>query len=154
MPVARPAPARPPPSALREATLPDQSKVIARLKQRVAVLENELERAREQPSSPNPSNTSIPPSTHTGGSSTSSSPTQLSEQQSPKNFFAQCLKWAPDNSLADLSLFPLDDDAYQVTSTLAQISLAHHGEFIGRGSLLCSLHFVGESLTAIICNVE
>ena len=150
MPLARPATARPPPSAVREATLPDQSTVIARLKQRIAVLENELERAREQPSSPNPSNMSIPPSTHTGGSSTSS-PTQLSEQQS---CFAECLKWATDNSLADLSPFPLDDDAYQVTSTLAQISLAHHGEFIGRGSLLCSLHLVGESPTAIICNVE
>lgn len=93
------------------------------------------------------------PSTDTGGSS-SSSPPQLSEQQSPKNRFAECLQRATDNNLVDSSPFPLDDDAYEVTSTLAQISLAHHGEFIGRGSLLCALHSVGESLTAIICNVE
>jgi hypothetical protein len=97
---------------------------------------------------------SILASTDTGGSS-ASSPPQLSEQQSPKNCFAECsIQRATDNSLADLSPFPLDDDAYEVTSALAQISLAHHGEFIGRGSLLCALHSVGEILTAIICNVE
>lgn len=141
VPLARPAPARPPASALREATLSDQSTVIARLKQRIAVLEDELERAREQSSSPNPSNMSIPPSTDTGGSSTSS-PSQLSGQQSPKNCFAECLQRVTDNTLVDLDPFPLDDDAYGVTSTLAQISLAHHGEFIGRGSLLCALHSV------------
>jgi len=92
---------------------------------------------------------SITPSTDTGGSSTSSPP-QLSEHQSPKNCFAQCLRRDTDSSLADLSPFPLDDDAYEATSTLAQISLAHHGEFIGRGSLLCALHSVSESLAAII----
>ena len=39
-------------------------------------------------------------------------------------------------------LFPLDDNIYGSTSTLAQLSLGHHGEFIGRGSLLCALHSV------------
>ncbi|KAF8629132.1 hypothetical protein AX17_005718 [Amanita inopinata Kibby_2008] len=36
--------------------------------------------------------------------------------------------------------YPLDDSVYSITSFLAQLSLAHHGEFIGRGSLICALH--------------
>lgn len=38
--------------------------------------------------------------------------------------------------------YPLDDMVYSLTSFHAQLSLAHHGEFIGRGSLICALHSV------------
>lgn len=36
----------------------------------------------------------------------------------------------------------LGPTVYQAISTLARLSLGHHGEYIGRGSLICALHSV------------
>ncbi|KAF7362134.1 hypothetical protein MVEN_00559400 [Mycena venus] len=38
---------------------------------------------------------------------------------------------------------PLSDNVYQTVSSLAQQSIAHHGEYIGRGSSLSALYSVG-----------
>jgi hypothetical protein len=39
----------------------------------------------------------------------------------------------------------IGDEVYTTTSALAQSSLAHHGEFIGRGSLICALQSVSST---------
>lgn len=39
---------------------------------------------------------------------------------------------------------PLAQDIYDATSTLAQLALGHHGEYIGRGSLICALYSVSQ----------
>ncbi|TFK62319.1 hypothetical protein BDN72DRAFT_848822 [Pluteus cervinus] len=36
---------------------------------------------------------------------------------------------------------------YDTTSTLAQLSISHHGEYIGRGSLICALHSISAGKT-------
>ncbi|KAF8578504.1 hypothetical protein K439DRAFT_1663720 [Ramaria rubella] len=38
---------------------------------------------------------------------------------------------------------PLHRDVHEAAVTLAQLSLAHHGEYVGNGSVLCALHKLG-----------
>lgn len=39
----------------------------------------------------------------------------------------------------------LGQGVYATTSSLAQLCLGHHGEYIGRGSLICALHSVSSA---------
>ncbi|PPQ98399.1 hypothetical protein CVT24_004078 [Panaeolus cyanescens] len=50
----------------------------------------------------------------------------------------------PDDPLAkqDSDTAPLDELSYEAMSAHAHLALGHHGEFIGRGSLVCALHSV------------
>ncbi|PPQ93655.1 hypothetical protein CVT25_012714 [Psilocybe cyanescens] len=157
VPVARPAPARPPISALREASLAtnhDQEELIADLKHRIAALEHELSKAREQPSSPfhtlssgsctqstSPSSNATDVSTNSGLSPGHDHLSELSHRHPsveilPEQSF-RSTRGSPD--LLPIA-YPLDDATYESISYLAHLSLAHHGEFIGRGSLICALH--------------
>ncbi|KAF8971071.1 hypothetical protein BDZ97DRAFT_1753416 [Flammula alnicola] len=153
VPLARPAPARPPPSALKELNVTDPGALVSELRQRIAALENELEQARERCGSPGIAHStssrtqSTPPFsgvTDVGTTCSTLSEPQLSERsqhQSPAQHFAEyALANLDDEPQLGTPPFPLDEDAYEATSTLAQLSLAHHGEFIGRGSLICALH--------------
>ncbi|KAF9482197.1 hypothetical protein BDN70DRAFT_875284 [Pholiota conissans] len=158
VPLARPPPARPPASALvlKDANAPEPNALVLDLKQRIAALEHELEQARGSCSSPSvnarsPSSRmqSTPPfsgvtDSVSGGASSAFSPPQMSEslqQKSPPQHFAEhALLNDEDEPEIGPPSFPLDENAYEATSTLAQLSLAHHGEFIGRGSLICALH--------------
>ena len=145
VPMARPAPARPPASALREVSVTDQTDIIQDLKQRIVALEKDLESARRS----SPSITLV----SGGRTPTPKSPSVLeaigakplgdSSRPSPKEPQSPATPFVSSNpqDLGSL-LFPLDDNIYGSTSTLAQLSLGHHGEFIGRGSLLCALHSV------------
>ncbi|KDR75279.1 hypothetical protein GALMADRAFT_542955 [Galerina marginata CBS 339.88] len=157
VPVARPAPARPPAGALREASVfaDDQTQLITDLTQRIASLENELKKAREQPSPPYLSLTSgslsTSPSSNATDVSTSGnfSPyhdhlSELSHRPSPEEQVHEytILSARTSPEILPIQTFPMDDAAYEATSTIAHLSLAHHGEFIGRGSLICALHSV------------
>lgn len=161
MPLARPTPARPPQSALQEINAAaDQSTLIADLRKRIGTLEHELEQARDNNYSPSVARStssrtqSTPPFSGTeilGPRSTVSPviPTELPLSQASQH------SSPPPLHLGDYALrhtdevteicprpYPLDEDTYEATATLAQLSLAHHGEFIGRGSLICALHSV------------
>lgn len=162
--MARPPPARPPASALKDANAPDPNALVLDLKQRIAALERELEQARENCSSPSvaqsPSSRmqSTPPfSGVTDSVNGGASSTQTSEgaalQKSPAQHFAEHA-FANVGNEPEIGPppFPLDEDAYEATSTLAQLSLAHHGEFIGRGSLICALHAVREIIFYHVCS--
>lgn len=141
---------------MREASMAaeDQSQAIAELKRKIATLETELEKAREQPSSPRISLTS-------GGRTLSTPPSSNGTDISVNSNFSPLLsdsshRLSPVDGFHDYSLlssrtspeiaplnFPLDDAVYEATSSVAYLSLAHHGEFVGRGSLICALHSVG-----------
>ena len=150
VPLARPTPARPPPSALKEAAAaPTESpSLVADLKQRIAALERELEQMRERCSSP-----SAGRSTSSGALSTPAFSDIVCPYSPPLSAdVPHDASRSPVQRLAERDLraraeecsvyFPLDEEAYEATSMLAQLSLAHPGEFLGRGSLICALHAV------------
>jgi hypothetical protein len=131
VPVARPAPARPPYFAGSSAA--DSEAIISELQERIRVLEDALSQKNrtsndaESASDPtSPQEMSITDAEDTSAILQSIPSTPMSERGARKT----CIE------------YPLDDAVYSVTSFHAQLSLAHHGEFIGRGSLICALHSV------------
>lgn len=153
VPVARPAPARPPASAFRGArdTPNDQSELIAELRKRISTLEGELEKAQEHLISPYLTCSS------SGCRISSTSPSTKSPDinQSPRTDGlnvpgGRLTRFFTLNKDASGANAIIDDGTYEATSTLAQLSLAHHGEFIGRGSLLCALHSVCSTIPLLL----
>lgn len=130
MPVARPAPARPPCFAGSSA---DSEAIINELQERIRALEDALSQknnasndAESASGATTPQEISITDAEDT----TAILQPMLSTPMSEKGARKTCIE------------YPLDDAVYSVTSFHAQLSLAHHGEFIGRGSLICALHSV------------
>lgn len=151
MPVARPTPARPPDAVARSVSSRDAT--IQELTARIASLEQELAYHKSQPfnlgvdekplnligSSPNASIIFAD-----NGLRTSVSASPGSDQSRP-SFSPEPLTHDDDPTVS-LSIKPLNGTMYDTTSTLAQLCLAHHGEYIGRGSLICALHSVSYGL--------
>ena len=171
VPVARPTPVRPPAAAIRESSIgssaQDQEAIIQELRQRVSILERELRQERPPTSissltSPStlvgatPSMTSPPVDFMSEGSMASGpsfrSPSGLYpmvEASSQRPSFASAL--APirdipepmDEDEPEEMSFPImGDQDFEWSSTLAQLNYGHHGEYVGRGTLICSLHSV------------
>ncbi|KAF8160876.1 hypothetical protein B0H34DRAFT_355803 [Crassisporium funariophilum] len=155
VPLARPAPARPPVTAVQENIALGSSAHIQELQQRVEALEKELARTREECnplqrnhlSEPHSNQTTPPPSDIPDiNMSINITPARLSDlsqasSSSPEDMADYPLA-PPEDMALDKLPFSLDDVAYEATALLAQLSLAHHGEFIGRGSLICALHSI------------
>ncbi|KAF4620331.1 hypothetical protein D9613_000355 [Agrocybe pediades] len=145
VPVARPTPARPPANALRDSASgqTDQSELIAELRKKITSLEGELERAKEHLISPYLTCSSSGCRTYATSSPSANS---AENSHSPRTFTpavdrpASFFELRKDGSEGPSHHAIIDDGTYEATSTIAQLSLAHHGEFIGRGSLLCALH--------------
>ncbi|KAJ7714340.1 hypothetical protein DFH07DRAFT_380442 [Mycena maculata] len=147
VPVARPAPARPP--VVPAAGTSDAS--IQQLSARIATLEQTVvaERLRNRPRSDNHLDALSPRSSSRGLS--------ISNDYSPHNSVASLQSASSGNSpysspepysqddenerLASAAT-PLPDSVYHTVSSLAQQSLAHHGEYIGGGSSLSALYSI------------
>ncbi|RDB25040.1 putative transcriptional regulatory protein C1F7.11c [Hypsizygus marmoreus] len=152
VPLARPAPARPP-------TTPDaqtQDPTVEELLARIAVLEKALEnqnttqatvQTKVEPTGDSifgnsPSGSSTLTSTDTTSPCTSPYPDTQSLSPSPDT----CVEDDVEPPFTVRSL--LEPSVYATTSTLAQLSLGHHGEYIGRGSLICALHSISTGKTS------
>ena len=139
MPLARPPPARPP-------VIHDSEQNIKALRARIVYLEKALDaRNNEMAAKREPTADVLSPSssssyTRTPVSSDATSPsTSPPPVRSPSSDPSTEDEWEPPIA----PLFHLAPSAYATTSTLAQLALGHHGEFIGRGSLICALYSVG-----------
>ncbi|KAF8995491.1 hypothetical protein BDQ17DRAFT_1019802 [Cyathus striatus] len=152
VPVARPPPARPPVEALRATNATDTDTIIKELSARVALLERALAEQKSQHPSPpgrssegeEPTSTPSPQSNFSFGDNTTSTRTspELSHHPTPSFPAVQEPENKPkDEDLSSSDAF-LHDELYEATSTLAQLSLGHHGEYVGRGSILCALHSI------------
>ncbi|KAG6844386.1 hypothetical protein H0H87_007290 [Tephrocybe sp. NHM501043] len=155
VPVARPAPARPPGGP----THPSSEQTIQLLRAQIASLEKALhgkaEKNNLQPLKLEPISDTILPTSPSGSSTLGASTENTSPYASP----------GPDIPLMRLSpasdihgedeleplLAPLNylqPMMYNTTSTLARLSVGHHGEYIGRGSLICALHAISTGKTS------
>lgn len=56
-----------------------------------------------------------------------------------------------DDSEPIFSITALSQDTYETASTLSQLSVAHHGEYVGRGTSLDALHSVNATLLYLLC---
>ncbi|KAJ7668484.1 hypothetical protein DFH06DRAFT_982925 [Mycena polygramma] len=132
VPVARPAPARPPvvPSPVGDS--------IQQLSARIASLEQTVvaERLRNRHDS----------SPHSSGRGLS-----LPNEYSPRNSVVSLQSSSANSPYSSPEPYeedterlaaPLPDNVYQTVSSLTQQSLAHHGEYIGRGSSLSALYSI------------
>ncbi|KAF8627808.1 hypothetical protein AX15_004233 [Amanita polypyramis BW_CC] len=131
VPVARPAPARPPYFA--SCTAAENEATIRELQGRVRLLEEALSQQSRISISLKNDDSPSPQATFT---TTVDDKIALLEK-------SQSVPTIPvvEKSSRKIAIeYTLDDTVYSITSFLAQLSLAHHGEFIGRGSLICALH--------------
>lgn len=186
VPVARPAPARPPENISRSASSHDLT--IRELTARIATLEQALAHSNQNPiqlptspievhspvhpqqhhtppyqhyqqhqddkstvmTYPTPvSNFASPPPASMNGAAMSlhQSPAATGSPDSchgmtPPSFSPEPLGQTNGPNDAMVNIKPLTQTMYDTTSTLAQLSIGHHGEYIGRGSLICALHSV------------
>jgi len=185
VPVARPAPQRPP--HIFDLSTPPPSdaaeNTIKELHQRIAALEKAL-MDKDAQRSPPPAHATPAPilqtPTHAHMESIPSSPQhnrqlvlpaeqlpspQLSRRETPASISGSAgntaepppllfeFPYSPfsspepflqqeDDADSPVMLSPLSQHIYQKAVTLAQISLAHHGEYVGRGSALDALYWV------------
>ncbi|KAF9528484.1 hypothetical protein CPB83DRAFT_894272 [Crepidotus variabilis] len=158
VPVARPPPARPPRNAYGESSSEGVSnnQDVEELLQKIAYLEDELAHARSQrPLDLTPESGTL--ASTASSSSASPSLTDLNEhtifvspeaQRSGLRRHSQspAVDPFPINpqypNLTRTSLRQLSEQYYQTASSSVLRSLGHHGEYMGRGSLLCCLHRV------------
>ncbi|TFK44458.1 hypothetical protein BDQ12DRAFT_17980 [Crucibulum laeve] len=133
VPVARPSPARPPAEALRSSSTVsnEQESTIRELTARIASLEKALAEQKNLNGSPATS-PSVPPELSTSPQSSGcvDSNAATSGRASPE---------PPKDILPDSFL---SDPLYEAISTVAQLSFGHHGEYVGRGSLICALRSI------------
>ncbi|KAK2467865.1 hypothetical protein APHAL10511_000160 [Amanita phalloides] len=132
VPVARPTPVRPPHFA--GSAIADSESTIKELQERIKVLENALAQNNR---------TSIDVKSPSCLASWRINSTTIADNKTVVLEACQPALSAPINEKCAKKIaieYPLDDTVYSVTSFHAQLSLAHHGEFIGRGSLICALH--------------
>ncbi|KAJ6497794.1 hypothetical protein C8R45DRAFT_139640 [Mycena sanguinolenta] len=147
VPVARPTPARPPvvPS-------PESSNSIQQLSARIASLEKAVvaERSRNRSRSDNSLAVSSPHSSSRGLSlpndySPGNSVVSLQSPSTANSPYSSPEPYSQEDENERLAAPHLSDSVYQTVSSLAQQSLAHHGEYIGRGSSLSALYSVAMS---------
>ncbi|KAF8070816.1 hypothetical protein FPV67DRAFT_1488820 [Lyophyllum atratum] len=153
VPLARPAPARPP----NVSTLPSSEQTIQQLLSRIASLEKAL---RVQNSPKSQGQTKIEPIPDTlflnspSGSSTLASTENTSPHTSPgpdlppPHSRSKELCGEQEIEHQPCRLDRLQPTAYATTSALAHLSVGHHGEYIGRGSLVCALHAISTGKTS------
>ncbi|KAJ6593610.1 hypothetical protein B0H19DRAFT_27376 [Mycena capillaripes] len=141
VPVARPTPARPP-----VVPAPGTSDSIQQLSARIASLEQTVVAERLR-------NRSRSDQQHESSPHSSSRGLSLSNDYSPHNSVVSLQSPSSVNSPYSspepyeedserLAATPLPDNVYQTVSSLTQQSLAHHGEYIGRGSSLSALYSI------------
>lgn len=159
--MARPAPSRPPETAIRYIDgIAQHDAIVKELQDRISMLEQALAEQRGTPVRITPP-------------SSSSSFRSLSLPESRKSPVPEwpsfddpitretSLEVSPPSSLPPATVptdlcytemdlastipHPLPTILYESSSTLAHLCLAQHGEFIGRGSLICALHSVSSS---------
>lgn len=147
VPVARPTPARPPviPS-------PGSNDSIQQLSARIASLEKTVvaERLRNRSRSDNHHDSlsvSSPHSSSRGLSlpndySPGDSVVSLHSPSSANSPYSSPEPYSQEDENERLAAPHLSDNVYHTVSSLAQQSIAHHGEYIGRGSSLSALYSV------------
>ncbi|KAG5646228.1 hypothetical protein DXG03_004055 [Asterophora parasitica] len=138
VPVARPAPARPPKTTSSEETIQQLLSRIASLEQ--ALGEQNVQELYGQTNADalfhnTPSGSSTLMATE--GASSYVSPGPDIPSPSPSN-----LRGTDEEEPLSRPLNHLQPAAYATTSALAHLSLGHHGEYIGRGSVICALHAI------------
>ena len=155
--MARPTPSRPPETAMRYMDgIAQHDAIVKELKDRIAMLEQALEQGctpiRITPPSSSSSFRSLslpesrkPPApewpsfddpTTRETSLEVSPPSSLPPATVPTDLCYTGM------DIASTIAHPLPAILYESSSTLAHLCLAQHGEFIGRGSLICALHSV------------
>ncbi|KAF7375913.1 hypothetical protein MSAN_00005700 [Mycena sanguinolenta] len=147
VPVARPTPARPPmvPS-------PGSSDSIQQLSARIASLEKAVvaERSRNRSRSGNHHDSLAVSSPHSSSRGLSlpndyspgNSVVSLQSPSSANSPYSSPEPYSQEDENERLAAPHLSDSVYQTVSSLAQQSLAHHGEYIGRGSSLSALYSI------------
>ncbi|GLB37841.1 hypothetical protein LshimejAT787_0408920 [Lyophyllum shimeji] len=153
VPVARPAPARPP----NVPSLPTSEQTIQQLLSRIASLEKALKARSNQRSQgqanvePNPDASFL----HSpSGSSTLASTDDPSPCTTPgpdiRPTTSPSTKACGEEAVRLQPRYPdyLQPMAYATTSALAHLALGHHGEYVGRGSVVCALHAISTGTTA------
>ncbi|KAF6760185.1 hypothetical protein DFP72DRAFT_883456 [Ephemerocybe angulata] len=142
VPMARPAPSRPPETAIRYIDgIAQHDTIVKDLQDRIATLEQALAEQRGTPYRTSPPSTS--------SSSFRSIPLPEIQKSPPADW--ELIKDAPRETSTEasrqVSIPPVAatfDPRYSeidIAST-AHLCLAQHGEFVGRGSLICALHSI------------
>ncbi|KAG6813127.1 hypothetical protein H0H92_013751 [Tricholoma furcatifolium] len=154
VPLARPAPARPPVGT----THPTSEQTIEILRARIADLENALSEKPNYnilPTKVEPLHDSIIPTSPSGSSTLGASTANTSPYASPTPDLLPMHSFSSTDQRGEEDLEPplgplkcLQPVMYNTTSTLARLSLGHHGEYIGRGSLICALHAISSGETS------
>ncbi|KAJ7039188.1 hypothetical protein C8F04DRAFT_1255333 [Mycena alexandri] len=148
VPVARPTPARPPVVPASAGS----SESIQQLSARIASLEQTVvaERLRNRSHSDNLHDgltVSSPHSSSRGLSlpndySPHNSVVSLQSPSSANSPYSSPEPYSQEDENDRLAATPLPDNVYQTVSSLTQQSIAHHGEFVGRGSSLSALYSI------------
>ncbi|KAF8058799.1 hypothetical protein FPV67DRAFT_1523765 [Lyophyllum atratum] len=139
VPLARPAPARPP----NVSTLPSSEQTIQQLLSRIASLEKALRVQNNTLFLNSPSGSSTLASTENTSPHTSPGP-----DLPPPHSRSKELCGEQEIEHQPCRLDRLQPTAYATTSALAHLSVGHHGEYIGRGSLVCALHAISTGKTS------
>ncbi|KAJ7128969.1 hypothetical protein C8R43DRAFT_896857 [Mycena crocata] len=148
VPVARPTPARPPvvpTPGTSDASIQQLSARIASLEQTVVA-----ERLRNRPRSDNHLDTLSGSSPHSSSRGLSlpndysphHSVVSLQSPSSGNSPYSSPEPYSQEDENEHLAATPLADSVYNAVSTLAQQSLGHHGEYIGKGSSLSALYSI------------
>ncbi|KAF9462402.1 hypothetical protein BDZ94DRAFT_726218 [Collybia nuda] len=140
VPLARPTPARPPnPAILAQ----DHDATVAGLIARIAHLEKALEEKKVAEMKIETMSDIFVDSPC--GSSTLASTASTSPDPEAAQYCGERSPELPEEDELEPALVPLcllEQGTYSTTSSLAQLCLGHHGEYIGRGSLICALHCI------------
>ncbi|KAG6920136.1 hypothetical protein DXG01_004902 [Tephrocybe rancida] len=155
VPLARPTPARPPGGS----THPSSERTIETLLARIASLESALSEKGGQhtllPAKIEPSPDSLFPTSPSGSSTLGASTDNTSPYASPGPDNLPMQSSPSSDQYEEKDLEPLSGPLnylqpmmYNTTSTLARLSVGHHGEYIGRGSLICALHAISTGTTS------
>ncbi|KAJ7690683.1 hypothetical protein B0H17DRAFT_1064470 [Mycena rosella] len=157
VPVARPTPARPPvvpAPGTSDASIQQLSARIASLEQTVVA-----ERLRNRPNHLDPLSGSSPHSSSRGLSlpddySPHNSVVSLQSPSSGNSPYSSPEPYSQEDENERLPATPLSDSVYHTVTSLAQQSMAHHGEYIGRGSSLSALYSISSKATPRLPHVS
>ncbi|KAJ7497031.1 hypothetical protein FB451DRAFT_212266 [Mycena latifolia] len=153
VPVARPAPARPPvvpAPGTSDASIRQLSARIASLEQTVVA-----ERLRNRPRSDNHLDALSGSSPHSSSRGLSlpndysphNSVVSLQSPSSGNSPYSSPEPYSQDDDNERIPATPLSDGVYHTVASLTQQSMAHHGEYIGRGSSLSALYSISSKAT-------
>ncbi|KAJ7125004.1 hypothetical protein C8R44DRAFT_128821 [Mycena epipterygia] len=153
VPVARPTPARPPvvpAPGTSDASIQQLSARIASLEQTVVA-----ERLRNRPRSDNHLDALSGSSPHSSSRGLSlpndysphNSVVSLQSPSSGNSPYSSPEPYSQEDDSERTTATPLPDSVYHTVASLTQHSLAHHGEYIGRGSSLSALYSISSKAT-------